>query len=248
MFRIATRRSTESGAPVTIVAITGGRDYVPTERDAQTFRAWLGLVGATVLRHGDCRGVDRWGAGIASAASVTVEGWAADWSMGPSGGPLRNRAMLRGDTSWDRPTSGQVQHLGAFPGADGTADCIRAATELDVEVHIIGGRTPEEQLPTVVNRHWYKGESLPSEARYIGRGTPLGNLYTVSEHGERALELYRMWLWDKIHRSDAAVCAEMQAITPETLLVCSCKPRPCHGDVVVRAWSWMRENGMITVS
>ncbi len=231
---------------MTIVAITGGRDYLPTDRDARTLRAWFGLVGATVLRHGDCRGVDRWAAGIASAIPVTVEGWAADWSLGLQGGPLRNRAMLRGDPSWERPTSGQVQHLGTFPGGNGTADCIRAATELDVEVHFIGGRSaPGEQLPTVVNRHWYKGKALPPEARYIGRRTPLGNPYTVAEHGSAAMDLYRTWLWDKIRQKDAAVCAEMRAITPETLLVCSCKPRPCHGDVVVRAWSWMRDKGLL---
>ena len=106
--------------------------------------------------------------------------------------------------------------------------------------------TPQEQLPTVVNRHWYKGKPLPAEARYIGRGTPLGNPYTVDELGVGdALDLYRTWLWGKIRKNDPSVYAEMRAITPETLLVCSCKPRPCHGDVVVRAWSWMRTTGLI---
>lgn len=102
-----------------------------------------------------------------------------------------------------------------------------------------------EAEPEVVNRHWYHKTGLPERSRYIGRGTPLGNPFTVAEHGMAALDLYRRWLWNKIQGADPSVMAEMRAITPMTKLVCSCAPRPCHGDVVVRAWKWMRDQGMI---
>jgi len=99
--------------------------------------------------------------------------------------------------------------------------------------------------PQVVNRHHYRRTGLPRGARYIGRGTPLGNPYTVAEHGSSALELYRKWLWKKIRQRDVAVMEEMRRIKPGDLLVCSCKPRPCHGDVVVAAWTWMRREGLL---
>jgi hypothetical protein len=105
-----------------------------------------------------------------------------------------------------------------------------------------------QDLPQVVNRHWYHKTGLPAGARYIGRGTPLGNPYTVAKHGQAALDLYRRWLWQKICDRDPVVLAELRRIEPGSLLVCSCKPRPCHGDVVVRAWAWIREQGLVESS
>jgi len=95
-------------------------------------------------------------------------------------------------------------------------------------------------VPTVVNRHHYKGKPLPKPWMYIGRGTPLGNPFTVREHGDAALELYRRWLWDKIRSNDEDVLCALRRITRSHTLVCSCKPRPCHGDIVVRAWEWLQ--------
>lgn len=94
--------------------------------------------------------------------------------------------------------------------------------------------------PRVVNRHHFKGKATPEPSIYIGRGTPLGNPYKVKEHGLAALDLYRRWLWGKIKDRDPQVLRALAAITGDHHLVCSCKPRPCHGDVVVRAWAWLR--------
>jgi len=95
--------------------------------------------------------------------------------------------------------------------------------------------------PTVVNRHHFHGKRLPEPFVYIGRGSPLGNPFTVAEHGaESALALYRRWLWDRIRASDRRVLEALRRITPRHHLVCSCAPRPCHGDVVVAAWHWLR--------
>ncbi len=99
------------------------------------------------------------------------------------------------------------------------------------------------ELPIVVNRHWYKnGKPIPDPWIYIGRGTPLGNPYVVGEQFANPLELYRRWLWEKLKTRDKKVVAAMRAIVPGMHLVCSCKPRPCHGDVVVRAWVWMQDH------
>lgn len=93
--------------------------------------------------------------------------------------------------------------------------------------------------PTVINRHHFKGRPMPRPWVYIGRGTPLGNPFTVAEHGEQALPRYRRWLWDRIRESDPRVLEALRGLTPRHHLVCSCAPRPCHGDVVVAAWHWL---------
>lgn len=96
-------------------------------------------------------------------------------------------------------------------------------------------------LPKVINRHHFRGKAWPKPAVYIGRGTPLGNPFTVAEHGLDALDLYRRWLWDRIKARDRAVLQALRSITARHHLVCSCAPRPCHGDVVVAAWRWLHE-------
>lgn len=112
----------------------------------------------------------------------------------------------------------------------------------------------------VLNRHhlqqpWTEG------CDYIGRGTPLGNPYTVEEHGrEGCLSLY--------HKDLGAIVAS-QGTVQNTLipaasawaellrlvrlyrlgkyvgLVCSCKPKDCHGDIVQRAIVYLaRQQGV----
>lgn len=95
---------------------------------------------------------------------------------------------------------------------------------------------------TVINRHHFKGKTIPKPWRYIGRGTPLGNPFTRAEHGEDALTMYKRWLWGKMVANDERVMRELRSISEDENLVCSCKPRPCHGDVVVAAWEWMKRD------
>lgn len=84
---------------------------------------------------------------------------------------------------------------------------------------------------------------MPRPWVYVGRGTPLGNQFTVKEHGEAALELYRQWLWAQLNAKSPAVLSAFREITAEHSLVCSCKPRACHGDVIVSAWRWLFRGG-----
>lgn len=97
--------------------------------------------------------------------------------------------------------------------------------------------------PTVINRHHYKGKSLPHPWLYIGRNdrdpskaSPLRNPFGVKRYGARALELYREHLRRCIDDREPDVMAELAKITAGHHLVCSCAPRPCHGDVVVEVW------------
>ncbi len=75
----------------------------------------------------------------------------------------------------------------------------------------------------IVNRH-----DEPYDI-YIGRGTVWGNPFVVGKHGTRdeVIEMYREWLagqWDLIERLD-----ELRG----KVLGCSCKPKACHGDILV---------------
>jgi len=105
-----------------------------------------------------------------------------------------------------------------------------------------------------------KGKNfLPTPWQYVGRGTPLGNPYRPHSAGhdgeeltrEGALELYRRWLWQKIRANDPRVLLAMRSIDEDTALVCSCAsqpgkpPKPCHADIVARAWDWMRAQGLV---
>jgi hypothetical protein len=93
-----------------------------------------------------------------------------------------------------------------------------------------------------------KGKNfLPQPWVYVGRPTPLSNPYRFQpgDTREALLEQYRRWLWQKLRENDWRVLLQLRSITEETALVCSCAPRSCHADVIVRAWQWAREKGLV---
>lgn len=85
---------------------------------------------------------------------------------------------------------------------------------------------------------------------YIGRSGkgldgPLGNPYSVAEHGVSALGLYRRYFYDRVQKDPAF--RELVLSCRGKRLGCFCKgppgrPRedkPCHGDVIVE---WLEKN------
>lgn len=107
------------------VGITGGRDYRVTNEDHEKLVRLLEKLGAEAIIVGDCpTGVDAW-----------VWQWAqdcmpcykeeAEWDrFGKAAGPVRNRSIVD-----------QVGALIAFPGNDGTADCVKYALKQKVPVY-----------------------------------------------------------------------------------------------------------------
>ncbi|WYV99203.1 hypothetical protein KoPa4_00035 [Pseudomonas phage vB_PpuM-KoPa-4] len=83
---------------------------------------------------------------------------------------------------------------------------------------------------------------------YIGRGSFWGNefshkkgtqaKYLVATR-EEAVECYRQQLWQKI--KDGVVTIEMLLELDGNLLGCYCSPLPCHGDVLVKAVKWAKQ-------
>jgi hypothetical protein len=92
---------------------------------------------------------------------------------------------------------------------------------------------------------------------YIGRAnnyakllqSPLANPFKAKAFGElsradfggrgQTLPHYRQWLWQRIEIGDEAVLQALQAIDTQSVLICWCKPGPCHGDVVKAAAAWL---------
>lgn len=112
---------------------------------------------------------------------------------------------------------------------------------------------------TVINFKAYRSVPALNRAfgdrwRYIGRAnsyaglpqSPLANPFKVKDFGGpgQTLAHYRRWLWHRIQAGDEAVINALKAIDARTVLVCWCKPGPCHGDVVQAAAAWLRRQGV----
>lgn len=68
---------------------------------------------------------------------------------------------------------------------------------------------------------------------YIGRGTPFGNPFKSGVDGTRSevIELYREWLL--IQLKDPEFKALFLTLRGK-VLGCHCKPKACHGDVIIQ--------------
>ena len=76
---------------------------------------------------------------------------------------------------------------------------------------------------------------------YIGRGSPLGNPKPISHltTREEALVYYEDHLARKLKEKDKPIRDELNRIhkaakAGDVNLVCYCKPRDCHGDIIKR--------------
>ena len=84
---------------------------------------------------------------------------------------------------------------------------------------------------------------------YIGRKnkfaglpqSPLANPFRARDYGRgRTISHYRCWLWERIQSGDSTVLNTLRTINEASVLVCWCKPGPCHGDVVKAAAAWLQ--------
>ncbi|WFP45975.1 hypothetical protein VIPPAEUMC01_00040 [Pseudomonas phage vB_VIPPAEUMC01] len=96
---------------------------------------------------------------------------------------------------------------------------------------------------TVVNRHYEKFDV------YIGRGSKWGNPFSHKEGTralykvdtvEQAIECFRSHLWRNI--MEGLITVDDLLELDGKRLGCYCKPRPCHGDVLVRAIEWAKQH------
>lgn len=83
---------------------------------------------------------------------------------------------------------------------------------------------------------------------YIGRGSLWGNPYSHMsgtkatfkvDTVEEAIESYKKYLWEEI-RSGNITINDLLKLDGK-VLGCFCKPKRCHGDVIVNAVKWAKE-------
>lgn len=96
---------------------------------------------------------------------------------------------------------------------------------------------------TVWNKH--KGHPQPDRdtmvVEYVGRPSPLGNIFPVSPSRSRdvAIQQYDAWLTTRLLDPESVQSAVIRQLTrlarkEDVALVCWCAPRPCHADVIKR--------------
>lgn len=83
-------------------------------------------------------------------------------------------------------------------------------------------------MPSVFNKHH---SDAPVDAVYIGRPTKWGNPYVVGKDGtrEECVLMYEAWLL-----LDNPLYEQAKKELKGKDLVCFCKPKACHGDVLLR--------------
>lgn len=91
-----------------------------------------------------------------------------------------------------------------------------------------------EPKTDLVNVSRYDGSK--SEICMIDRNTQFGNPFRLEDDGgdytrEESVEAYREWFKEKI-KSDPEFREAVENLKGETL-GCWCKPKPCHGDVIL---------------
>lgn len=85
-------------------------------------------------------------------------------------------------------------------------------------------------MTQLVNRHTH------TRTVYIGRGTKWGNPYSVSQFGESAMARYLLYFLDRlkgVREYPAEIWIDALLGLEGSVLVCSCAPKPCHGDTIV---------------
>jgi hypothetical protein len=80
-------------------------------------------------------------------------------------------------------------------------------------------------MTKVVNIKKYNGDYL-----YIGRGSKWGNPFKVGKDGTREEVIIK---YEKYIRNKPELMADLMRLEGQ-VLGCFCKPKPCHGDVLVK--------------
>lgn len=97
------------------------------------------------------------------------------------------------------------------------------------------------------------GKVIPENAVYIGRYSAehklqksiFANPFHLGPEEERGatIQKYKVWLWDELLSQRIAKKQLLDLDGKD--LVCYCKPKSCHGDVVVAAVKWVKENELV---
>lgn len=75
----------------------------------------------------------------------------------------------------------------------------------------------------------------------IDRSSVLGNPFRIGKDGNReeVIKKYRTYLYNCIKVVDEL--NNLADMKEDTVLGCWCRPKACHGDVVINAVNWLKE-------
>lgn len=192
----------------TRLIIAGGRDVAMTQDQWDRLTGLSDLVDEVVS--GGATGIDTEGERWAEANGIPCRKFRADWDrLGKQAGMVRNGQM-----------AAYANALAIFDGGTGSADMLMKAIEADLWIWDF--RSGRDQPCLVVNRH-----ETEDYHYYGGRGSLLGNPYTVETYGRgRCIEMFER------HAREDAVLQRAIPYLRGMRLACSCKPKPCHLDVL----------------
>ncbi len=95
-------------------------------------------------------------------------------------------------------------------------------------------------MATLVNR--YKVDMSDPDIVYIGRGSIWGNEEPMKDRSDeeraRVIECYRHQLWS--HLRQGIITKEMLLGLDDKRLACYCVPKPCHGEIILKAIEWAK--------
>jgi len=74
----------------------------------------------------------------------------------------------------------------------------------------------------------------------VDRSSVLGNPYRIGKDGNRSevIKKYKEYLWNCICVVDEL--NRLKDMSDDTVLGCHCKPKACHGDVIVSAVNYLK--------
>jgi hypothetical protein len=107
------------------IIVCGGRHYDNRPAVAAVLDRMRIERGICLIAHGGATGADALADDYAKQFQIPCRSFPADWRLGPSAGPRRNKQMLE-EIRPDRVV--------AFPGDTGTADMVRRALKAGVVV------------------------------------------------------------------------------------------------------------------
>ena len=83
------------------------------------------------------------------------------------------------------------------------------------------------------------GRRYEPSAHYIGRGSPLGNPFTMKDESERdsVCDQYKVWFYEQVALKNVSIVNELHRLMllaekGDLLLGCYCSPKRCHGDTI----------------
>jgi|SRR3989304_2107418 len=68
---------------------------------------------------------------------------------------------------------------------------------------------------------------------YIGRGSIFGNPYKIGRDGDRETVIKK---YEKYARKNKVLMESIQGLPENAILGCFCKPKMCHGDVIIKLY------------